>query len=160
MISKQDGDHPTRQNIIVDIPRQVLELHVQGTPIASYPVSTSRFGIGTEEGSFRTPTGRFRICQKIGADSPPWMIFKGRVPTGEIATPGGDEDLVLSRILWLEGLDAHNNNTRDRYIYIHGTNQEEQIGTPASHGCIRLCNLDMIDLYAKIPNHTEVFIRP
>jgi lipoprotein-anchoring transpeptidase ErfK/SrfK len=88
------------------------------------------------------------------------MIFKGRVPTGEIATPGGDEDLVLSRILWLEGLDANNNNTRDRYIYIHGTNQEDLIGTPASHGCIRLCNQDMIELYGRIPNHTEVFIRP
>jgi len=160
MISKQDGDHPTRQNIIVDIPRQTLELHDLDLLIASYPVSTSRFGVGTEEGSFRTPTGRFRICQKIGEDAPPWMIFKGRMPTGEIAAPGGDEDLVLSRILWLEGLDAHNNNTRDRYIYIHGTNQEDLIGTPASHGCIRLCNQDMIELYGRISNHTEVFIRP
>ena len=160
MIPKEDGGHLTRKNIIVDIPRQTLELHDLGLPIASYPVSTSRFGVGTEEGSLRTPTGRFRICQKIGEDSPPWMIFKGRVPTGEIATPGGDEDLVLSRILWLEGLDAHNNNTRDRYIYIHGTNQEDLIGTPASHGCIRLCNQDMIDLYGRISNHTEVFIRP
>jgi len=160
MISKQDGDHPPLQNIIVDIPRQVLELNLRGLSIASYRVSTSRFGVGTEEGSFKTPTGRFRICQKIGEGSPPWMIFKARVPTGQIATSGGDEDLVLSRILWLDGLEAGNNNTRDRYIYIHGTNQEDLIGLPASHGCIRLCNEDIIDLYDRIPNNTEVFILP
>lgn len=160
MISKKDGEHRSPHRIIVDIPRQVLELHVSGIPIASYPISTSRFGEGAKEGSFRTPTGRFRICQKIGENSPPWTIFKARTSTGEVASPGGDEDMVLSRILWLDGLDEDNKNTRDRYIYIHGTNQEDLIGIPASHGCIRLRNQDMIDLYGRTPENTEVLINP
>jgi lipoprotein-anchoring transpeptidase ErfK/SrfK len=75
------------------------------------------------------------------------MIFKGRVPTGVLAQPGGDDDHVLTRILWLEGIDPENVNTRERYIYIHGTNQEELIGTPASHGCIRLRNRAMLELF-------------
>ena len=86
------------------------------------------------------------------------MIFVGRVPTGEIAIRGGHEDLILTRILWLEGLDLNNANTRDRYIYIHGTNQEELIGTPASHGCIRMRNRDIIDLFDQVTTDTEVKI--
>jgi lipoprotein-anchoring transpeptidase ErfK/SrfK len=128
--------------------------------IASYPVSTSRFGTGFEEGSFRTPTGRFCICEKIGDGAPPRAIFKSRVPTGAIASceNEGEEDLILSRILWLEGVDPENANTRDRYIYLHGTNQESLIGTPASHGCVRLNNLDMIDLYDRVNPGTPVEI--
>ncbi len=137
--------------ITVDVPRQrLLLLSESGSPAASWPVSTSRFGLGSEEGSFRTPTGRFRIAEKIGDDAPPWMIFKSRIPTGTLALPGGEEDHVLTRILWLEGLDPENANTRDRYIYIHGTNQESLIGTPASHGCVRLRNVDMITLFDRV----------
>jgi lipoprotein-anchoring transpeptidase ErfK/SrfK len=88
------------------------------------------------------------------------MVFKGRIPTGEIATPGGEEDQVLTRILWLEGLDKENENTKERYIYIHGTNQEELIGTPASQGCIRLRNQEMIDLYDRVATGMEVQIHP
>ncbi len=86
------------------------------------------------------------------------MIFKSRLPIGEIAPHGGDEDLVLTRILWLEGLDPENANTHERYIYIHGTNQEDLVGTPASHGCIRLRNRDVIDLFDRIPAKTSVEI--
>jgi lipoprotein-anchoring transpeptidase ErfK/SrfK len=121
-----------------------------GSVVASYPVSTSRFGVGFKEGSFQTPTGSFKISEKIGTGEPPWMTFKGRVPTGLIARPGGEDDLILSRILWLDGLDPENSNTHERYIYFHGTNQEEKIGTPASHGCIRLRNLDMINLFDSV----------
>ena len=88
------------------------------------------------------------------------MSFKGRVPTGMIASSGGEEDLILSRILWLHGIDPDNANTRDRYIYIHGTNQEEQIGKQASHGCIRLLNLDMIELFNRVKIGDFVEIRP
>ena len=86
------------------------------------------------------------------------MIFKSRLQIGRLADPGGEEDLVLTRILWLEGLDPENENTRDRYIYIHGTNQEELIGTPASHGCVRLRNDDMIELFNRLPEGAPVEI--
>lgn len=86
------------------------------------------------------------------------MIFRGRLPTGTVSQQGGSDDLVLTRILWLEGLDPENANTRDRYIYIHGTNQEHLIGTPASHGCIRLRNGDMIELFGRIAEGTPVEI--
>jgi lipoprotein-anchoring transpeptidase ErfK/SrfK len=87
------------------------------------------------------------------------MIFRSRIATGKVAEQGGEEDLVLTRILWLEGLDPQNANTRQRYIYIHGTNQEHLIGTPASHGCIRLRNEDMIDLFGRVHEGTHVEIK-
>ena len=145
--------------ILVDVPRQrLLLLSEGGSPEASWPVSTSRFGLGSEEGSFRTPTGRFRIAEKIGGGSPAWMIFKSRIPTGTLALPGGEEDHVLTRILWLEGLDPGNANTHGRYIYIHGTNQETLIGTPASHGCVRLRNREMIELFERVEAEDSVVI--
>jgi len=154
---------PTPFKIRVSIASQQLDLvSSDGAILASWPVSTSRFGIGFEEGSFRTPTGQFRILEKIGDGASPWAVFKSRKPTGDIASPEveGEEDLILSRILWLEGLDQENANTRDRYIYLHGTNQESLIGTPASHGCVRLRNLDMIELYDRVDPGTWVEIIP
>jgi lipoprotein-anchoring transpeptidase ErfK/SrfK len=135
----------------VSIAEQRLDLlSPDGSVTASWPVSTSLLGTGTAEGSFRTPVGNFRICEKIGAGEPAWTIFRGRVSTGQIAQSAGDEDLILSRILWLEGLDPENHNTRERYIYLHGTNQETLIGTPASHGCIRLQNDHIIELFDRV----------
>ena len=142
----------------VDISRQTLHLLSNGAPVKSWPVSTSKFGIGTEPGSFRTPLGKFRICEKFGAGAPLWAVFRARVATGELAGPGGEEDGILTRILWLEGLEEANANTRDRYIYLHGTNQEDQIGAPASHGCIRLKNLDIRELFDLVPAGTPVEI--
>lgn len=150
--------HPQR-HLLVDVARQVLEMIEEGVVLATWPVSTSRFGLGFEEGSFRTPTGRFRIAEKIGEGAPAGMIFRSRIATGKVAEQGGEEDLVLTRILWLEGLDPQNANTRQRYIYIHGTNQEHLIGTPASHGCIRLRNEDMIDLFGRVHEGTHVEIK-
>lgn len=150
----------TASRLLVDVPSQRVALLDEGGAVtASWPVSTSRFGLGSEEGSFRTPTGRFEIAEKIGAGEPPWMVFKGRVATGELAAPGGTEDLVLTRILWLEGCDPGNRNTRERYIYFHGTNQEELLGTPASHGCIRLANDAILDLFERVSVGTPVEIR-
>jgi len=149
---------PIRQSLIVDAGRQEVALFENGLQVAAWPVSTSKFGLGTEEGSFKTPTGEFLVAEKIGAGCPAWSIFKSRVPTGETASPGGDEDLVLTRILWLEGTGPDNTNTRGRYIYFHGTNQEHLIGTPASHGCIRLRNDDMIALFDRVAEGTPVEI--
>ena len=138
--------------------QQTLHLLSNGVVVKSWPVSTSKFGLGSEPGSCKTPLGKFRICAKIGEGAPPWSVFKSRIPTGEIAGPGGGEDGVLTRILWLEGLEDSNRNTRERYIYIHGTNQEDSIGQPASHGCIRLRNRDVLDLYSVVQEGAEVEI--
>lgn len=146
---------------MVSIASQEALVYRAGRLRAKYAVSTSRFGTGTEEGSFRTPTGRFRIAEKIGAGAPPWAVFRARIPTGEIARPdSAGEDLVLTRILWLEGLDPENANTKERFIYFHGTNHEELIGRPASHGCVRLRNDEMIELFHLVPEGTEVEILP
>jgi L,D-transpeptidase YbiS len=142
----------------VDVGRQVLEIFRDGAVACAYPVSTSRFGLGSEPGSYKTPLGRFCIGEKIGADAPAGAVFKARRPTGEIAEPNGPEDRVLTRILWLEGLEPHNANTRERYIYIHGTNQEDLIGTPASCGCVRMRNADIISLFESVACGTPVEI--
>jgi L,D-transpeptidase YbiS len=125
-----------------------------------YPVSTSQFGLGAEPGSFKTPLGRFEISEKIGAGAAYGAVFRSRVPTGEIGDPCDPADLIQTRILWLRGLDPENANTRDRYIYIHGTNHEEAIGAPASHGCVRMRNADIAELYDFVTEGTPVSIQP
>lgn len=136
--------------------------------IRQYPVSTAAKGAGEESGSFRTPRGRHRIAERIGAGMPIGTAFKARVPTGEIWTPelnaeNPGRDWILTRILWLEGLEPGKNqggnvDTHDRYIYIHGTHEEHKIGTPASHGCIRMKNADVAELFDLVKVGTEVRI--
>jgi len=148
-------------HIRVHVPSQTLDLlDDAGETIRCYAISTSRHGLGTEPGSFKTPTGRFRIVEKIGDGAPPGEIFVSRVPTGKIGQEGDDHDHVQTRILWLDGLDEDNKNTHDRYIYIHGTNAESRLGIPASFGCVRMNNLDVIDLYDRVPAGTTVEIQP
>jgi len=143
----------------VSISRQILTLRGAGEP-REYPVSTSCFGLGFENGSFKTPTGRFEISKKIGADAPLGAVFKSRVPTGEIGDPSNPADLIQTRILWLQGLDAENANTLERYIYIHGTNHEEEIGAATSHGCVRMRNRDVAELFDLVEEGAAVFIQP
>lgn len=145
----------------VSIDEQRLDVFNQQDLIRSYPISTGKKGVGFREGSYRTPVGRFRISQKIGGDQKRNTIFKQRVPVG-LWKKGSrrDEDLVLTRILRLEGLDPENANTMERFIYIHGTNREDLLGRPASMGCVRLGNADMEDLYQTVSEKDEVFIRP
>src|SRR5213596_1971596 len=149
----------SRTSIHISIRDQQLTVKDDQTPILTYPVSTSRFGIGTKQGSLKTPVGRFRVAEKIGGDTPAGTIFRSRVPLkpGDPLPP--TDDLVMSRILWLDGLDEHNANTRDRFIYIHGTKHEDEIGTPASHGCIRMRNTDVIELFELVDETTQVVIR-
>jgi lipoprotein-anchoring transpeptidase ErfK/SrfK len=147
--------------IRVNVPSQTLDLLDEtGEIIRCYAISTSRFGIGTESGSNKTPTGRFRVSEKIGEGAPPGEIFVSRVPTGKIGEEGDDHDHVQTRILWLDGLDDDNKNTHERYIYIHGTNAESRLGTPASFGCVRMNNIDVIDLYDRVASGTAVEIQP
>jgi lipoprotein-anchoring transpeptidase ErfK/SrfK len=148
-----------RTKIDVSLRDQRLTLTRDGEVLHSYPVSSSRFGVGTEEGSMKTPLGRFRIAEKIGHDADPGTIFKARVALGPDDALPETEDLITSRILWLDGLDERNANTRDRFIYIHGTKHEDEIGTPASHGCIRMRNADVIELFALVDETTQVVIR-
>ena len=146
------------KTIHVSIGNQRLTVKENEQPIRTYPVSTSRFGIGAEEGSLKTPTGRFSVVEKIGGDMPSGTVFVGRVPLEAKEAPPPTEDLVMSRILWLDGLDEHNANTRDRFIYIHGTKHEDKIGSPASHGCVRMRNADVIELFEMVDEGTPVVI--
>ena len=148
-----------RTQVDISIRDQTLSLTRDGKFVRSYSISSSRFGIGTQEGSFKTPTGNFKISQKIGGDLPHGTIFRSRVPLGPEDPLPSTEDLVMSRILWLDGVDEHNANTRDRFIYIHGTKHEDKIGTPASHGCIRMRNADVVELFELVDETTAVVIR-
>ena len=146
------------KSIHVSIRDQQLTVKDGEQRIRAYPVSTSRFGVGTEEGSFKTPTGRFRVAAKIGDDMPKGTVFVGRVPLRPDDALPPTEDFVTSRILWLDGLDDHNANTRDRFVYIHGTRHEDKIGTAASHGCVRMRNEDVIELFELVDEGTPVVI--
>jgi lipoprotein-anchoring transpeptidase ErfK/SrfK len=152
--------------LIVHVDRQRAELVVDDKLEKIYIVSTAARGVGCEENSFKTPPGLFAVSEKIGLDAVPGTVFKNRVPTGEIwsndkANPlrSVPDDLILSRILWLEGREAHNLNTKNRYIYIHGTNHEDALGVPASQGCIRMRNDDVVELFDLLPVGSPVLIR-
>ena len=148
----------SRTSIHISIRDQQLTVKEDEMPIRTYPVSTSRFGIGTEQGSQKTPTGRFRVAEKIGGDTPAGTIFQSRAPLNPDDPRPPTEDLVMSRILWLDGLDEHNANTRERFIYIHGTKHEGKIGSPASCGCIRMRNADVVELFDLVDHDTPVII--
>jgi len=146
--------------IRIHVPSQTLDLIDEKDVIRCYAISTSRFGTGSESGSYKTPEGRLRIAEKIGDGATPGEIFVGRAPTGRIGEEADEHDHVQTRILWLDGLEPGNANTHERYIYIHGTNAESRIGTPASFGCVRMSNLDIIDLYERVTVGTPVEIQP
>jgi lipoprotein-anchoring transpeptidase ErfK/SrfK len=146
--------------IQISVRDQRLTLKNGRKKIAAYPISTSRFGVGSEEGSFKTPTGKFRIAEKIGDGMPARTVFESRKPVRATKKMLQDDDLVMTRILWLDGLEERNANTHDRYVYIHGTNHEEQIGTAASHGCVRMKNGDVLELFDRVTEGTPVEIRP
>ena len=137
--------------IHIHVPSQTLDLIEHGEVVRRYAISTSSFGLGSEPGSSKTPTGHFRIAEKHGDGAMPGEIFVSRVPTGRIGGETDAQDHVQTRNLWLAGLEAGNASTYDRYIYIHGTNAESRLGTPASHGCVRMGNADIIDLYDRVP---------
>jgi phosphoserine phosphatase len=145
----------------VSIDDQRLRLFRGADLEREYAVSTAAKGVGFTEGSHRTPTGRFVIVQKIGGGQPAGTIFKSREPVGRWQ-PGSDcgRDLVLTRIVRISGLQPENANSFDRFIYFHGTNQEDLLGTPASCGCIRLSNADIIDLHDRVEPGMTVEIHP
>ena len=138
----------TQHKIVVSTREQKLALVDRGNVLAIYPVSTSKFGLGDWRGSRFTPLGKLQIAEKIGDNAPPGAVFKDRRRTGEIVAPDSPgRDPIVTRILWLRGLEAQNANAFGRDIYIHGTPEERFIGTPASYGCIRMRSNDIIQLY-------------
>jgi L,D-transpeptidase YbiS len=146
-------------SIQVSIRRQELSLRRGRKIFRRYPVSTSRFGLGSKEGSHKTPLGKFRISDKIGEGMPSGTIFVGRVPLAPSDPLPPTNDHILSRILWLDGIEPHNANTRDRFVYIHGTRHEDKIGRPDSHGCIRMRNADVIELFDLVEVGTLVITK-
>jgi len=138
----------TQHQIVISTREQKLALLDRGNLMAIYPVSTSKFGLGDWRGSRYTPLGQLEIAEKIGDNAPPGAVFKDRRRTGEIVTPDSPgRDPIVTRILWLRGLEPQNTNAFTRDIYIHGTTEERLIGTPASYGCIRMRSSDIINLY-------------
>jgi L,D-transpeptidase catalytic domain len=138
----------TRHQIVVSTREQKMALLDRGNLLAIYPVSTSKFGLGDWRGSRFTPLGKLEIAKKIGDNAPSGAVFKDRIRTGEIvAVDSPGRDPIVTRILWLRGLEAQNGNAFGRNIYIHGTPEERLIGTPASYGCVRMRSSDIIQLY-------------
>ncbi|MEJ6579509.1 MAG: L,D-transpeptidase [Akkermansiaceae bacterium] len=153
--------HPidTDNALVVSVRDQKMLLIRDGKPVKAYPVSTSMFGLGSQRGSYRTPLGTHVIAKKIGGGAPVGAVFQSRRRTGAIVPPNSPgRDPIVTRILWLSGLDSHNRNTFGRCVYIHGTPAEYKIGRPASYGCIRMTSKDVIDLYGRVGVGAEVKI--
>jgi len=141
----------TDSDIIVSIRDQKMLLSQKGAPVKLYPISTSKYGEGSQKGSMKTPLGLMSVAKKIGAGSPPGTVFKSRKKTGEVIEPNAPgRDPIVTRILWLKGHERHNLNTFSRYIYIHGTPEERNIGKRVSYGCIRMTSEDIIDFYQRV----------
>jgi lipoprotein-anchoring transpeptidase ErfK/SrfK len=144
-------------SIVVSVPDQTLALIDDGVVVARFPVSTSKFGLGDGSGSYATPLGTMAIASKIGANAPLGTVFKSRRPTGEILRPNAPgRDPIVTRILWLRGLEKRNAQAFARNIYIHGTPEERLIGRPASYGCIRMRSRDVAQLFGAVGLGTKI----
>ena len=149
----------TQHHIVISTRDQKLAVLDHGNLMVTYPVSTSKFGLGDSLRSSRTPLGQMEVARKIGDNAPLGAVFKDRVRTGEVVAPNSPgRDPIVTRILWLRGSEAQNANAFCRYIYIHGTPEERLIGTPASYGCIRMRSVDVVQLYNIVGVGAEVTI--
>ncbi len=146
------------KSLYVSIARQEMDLLENGEVIKTYTISSSRIGIGFEVDSGKTPLGNFVIAEKIGGDQPIYTIFQARVPIGTWNQTTINVGLITSRILWLDGIDPENKNTKERFVYIHGTSEEHALGTPKSRGCINMSNKDIIELYDLVDVGTPMVI--
>jgi hypothetical protein len=145
--------------VVVSVADQKLAVVENGFAVAQFPVSTSKFGLGDRLGSYATPLGLLEVASKIGANAPLGAVFKSRKLTGEILKPNAaGRDPIVTRILWLRGLEKSNARAYDRGIYIHGTPVENLIGKPASYGCIRMRSRDVVNLFSAINVGTKISI--
>jgi lipoprotein-anchoring transpeptidase ErfK/SrfK len=150
----------TAAEIVVSIPDQTLALLDGEKVLARYRVSTSKFGNGDNVGSYRTPLGTLFVSGKFGDHLPVGTVIKNRAPTGEvIAVDAPNRDAIISRVIWLRGMERQNSAAHDRCIYIHGTPEERHIGKPFSFGCIRMRSRDVIELYDSVHVGMHVTIR-
>src|SRR5438132_14412054 len=151
----------TSSQVIISVRDQKLMLVQNGGKVVTYPVSTSMFGLGDSWGRMTTPLGYFAVEQKIGDNVPVGAVFHNRRLTGEVLQPNAPgRDPVITRIIWLRGLEAQNAHAYQRCIYIHGTPQEKTIGRPASYGCIRMKSSDVAALYDRVPIGALVQLTP
>ena len=151
----------TSSQLVISVRDQKLMLVQNGAKVATYPVSTSMFGLGDSWGRMTTPIGYLAVEKKIGDNVPSGAVFHNRRLTGEILQPNAPgRDPVITRIIWLRGLEAQNAHAFQRGIYIHGTPQEKTIGRPASYGCIRMKSSDVAELYNRVPVGAVVQIVP
>jgi hypothetical protein len=147
--------------IVVSVADQALEVRRNEHVVGRYPVSTSKFGLGDQPGHGGTPLGRLEIARKIGDGAPLGAVFRDRRPTGEVLKPDAPgRDPIVTRILWLKGLETENRNAFDRYIYIHGTAEERNVGRPVSYGCIRMKSKDVLRVYNTVGVGAVVDIVP
>ena len=147
--------------VLISVPDQRLAVVCDGELVARFPVSTSRFGTGDNYGSYKTPLGQLKVCDKIGDNLTPGAVIRHRSPTGEVlAVNAPGRDPIVTRVIWLDGLEQQNKNARARGIYIHGTPEEYAIGTPVSWGCIRMRSKDVIKVFNQVPVGTVVCILP
>jgi lipoprotein-anchoring transpeptidase ErfK/SrfK len=143
----------------VSVPDQTLALVDKGVVTARFPVSTSKFGLGDSPNSYATPLGSMEIASKIGANAPLGTVFKSRRPTGEVLPPNArGRDPIVTRILWLRGLEKGNARAYSRNIYIHGTPVEKLVGRPVSYGCIRMRSRDVASLFGAVKVRTKVAV--
>jgi hypothetical protein len=161
------GFKPTERIIVVSIPRQLLGFYRGGSLVKSYVISTSLRPPSNVRNSLGTPDGLHEIAERIGAGAPPGIVFKSRISTGkhfsEVDDAERSTNLVTTRILWLRGLEPGRNaggevDSHERYIYIHGTNHEDRLGTPASAGCVLMNNVEIIELYDAVRAGDQVWI--
>jgi hypothetical protein len=155
--STKDTDH----RILVSVADQSLELYQRETLLGRYPISTSRFGLGDRPGSRATPLGKMEVAIKIGAGAPLGAVFRSRRRTGEVLRPDAPgRDPIVTRIIWLKGLEPQNRHAFSRCIYIHGTAEERNVGHPASFGCVRMKSSDILRVFNAIGVGAAVDIIP
>jgi hypothetical protein len=153
----RDSDH----RILVSVADQRLELFHKEKLLGSYPISTSKFGLGDQPGSRATPLGRMEVAKKIGAGAPLGAVFRDRHQTGEVLRPDAPgRDPIVTRIIWLKGLEPQNRHAFVRCIYIHGTTEERNVGRPASFGCVRMRSADVLRVFNTIGVGATVDIIP
>jgi len=145
--------------IVINVDEQELKIVKEGQEVAKFPVSTSKFGLGDDFRSYKTPIGQLQVCEKMGEKLPEGAVIKGGRFTGEVVPPNAPgRDTIVTRIIRLRGLESQNKHALQRGIFIHGTPEEQRIGKPVSWGCIRMRSKDVVELCKQVEVGTRVVI--